>query len=51
MQGVVGALDQDVRGLDVAVDDPARVRGVERVRDLGDEGRRADGREGAAARE
>jgi hypothetical protein len=42
--GVLGAaalLDQDVRGLDVAVDEAAFVRGVERVGDLGDDARRA----------
>ena len=37
---VVGA-EQDVGGLDVAVDDAARVRGVERAADLGDDVRGA----------
>ncbi len=36
---VAGDLDQDVGGLDVAVDDPGRVGGVERVADLRDEAR------------
>ena len=34
---VVAFDEQDVRGLDVAMDDPARVRGVERGRDLVDD--------------
>ena len=34
---MVGRVDEDVSGLDVAVDEPTLVRGVERVRDLADE--------------
>jgi hypothetical protein len=33
----VAALDQDVLGLDVAVDEPLRVREVQRLADLGGE--------------
>ncbi len=44
---MVGVAEQDVRGLDVAVDDPARVRGVERAGDLGDDVHRAAGVETA----
>ncbi len=38
---VIRAFDQDVRRLDVAVDDPARVRGIECPRDGGGDGGRA----------
>ena len=49
MHRVAFALDQDVGGLDVAVDDPAGVRGVERVGDLRDQPRRDRRRERARA--
>ncbi len=42
---MVVLVDEHVRRLDVAVDEPARVGGVERVRDLGDECQRACRRE------
>ena len=42
--------EQDVGRLDVAVDEPARVRGVERGRDLRDDVRGAPGLEPTAAR-
>ena len=38
---MVARAEQDVGGLDVAVDEAARVRGVERAADLGDDARRA----------
>ena len=37
VHGVADGLQQDVRGLDVAVDDAGLVRGVERLADLGDQ--------------
>ena len=41
--GEVGAVavDEDVLRLDVAVDEPGAVRGVERVRDVGEQAERA----------
>ena len=42
-------VDQDVLGLDVAVDDVARVRGAERARDLDRVGHRLGDRQAAAA--
>ena len=44
---VAGEPEQDVGGLDVAVHEPGAVRRVERAGDLGDDRRRARGREAA----
>ena len=44
---VVAGAEQDVGGLDVAVDQAARVRGVERAADLVDDARRAPGLDGS----
>ena len=47
--GVVVLAEQDVGGLDVAVDEPRGVRGVQRGRDLADDAGGAPGRERALA--
>jgi hypothetical protein len=44
-EGSVRLVDEDVRGLDVTVDEPSPVRGVERLGDLGEDRRRAHGLE------